>query len=439
MHVPLTLGRRSALLSLISAIAILVAACSQPTAAPAGGATSAAVAPATAVSAPTTVAAPTTAAAPATTAEAAPATAAEAAPATAAAAPAGEPILVGVSTPLTGDNASTGAESMNGAKLAADQINAKGGVLGRPIQIVEGDDRCDPKEGAAVAQKFASTGVVAAASHYCSGVALAALPIFQEAGILYADWGAVSSKIPAFGYDKYFSIIYNGDQPGAFAATFTVDKLGKKKLAMIDDRTPANGEFTAAFKKTAEAKGAEIVMAENITQGDKDFSAIVTKLKGSGAEVIYVSTYYPEAGLITKQIRDQQVPITIVCVDGCLDPQYLTIAGAAAEGVYSVTQPQATELESAKQFVDDYKAKYNATPGYVAPYAFDAVNTIAAAYTGAGKVDNDAAAQWLHGLTEDTALKGVTGPLFWTENGTLPSFFFSVYLSKGGKFEFVPT
>src|SRR5437867_5464370 len=106
-----------------------------------------------------------------------------------------DPILIGVSAPLTGDNAGTGQESLNGAKLAAKQINAKGGILGRPLQIVEGDDRCDPKEGATVAQKFASQKIIAAASHYCSGVALAAIPIFKEIKVLYVDWGAVSAKL----------------------------------------------------------------------------------------------------------------------------------------------------------------------------------------------------------------------------------------------------
>ena len=348
-----------------------------------------------------------------------------------------DPILIGVSAPLTGDNAGTGQESLNGAKLAAKQINAKGGVLGRPIQIVEGDDRCDPKEGATVAQKFAARKVHAAASHYCSGVALASLPIFKEADVLYVDWGAVSSKIPAFGYDKFFTTIYNGAQPGVFAANVAVTTLKKKKLAMVDDRTPANGEFTVAFQKRAKELGAEVILTDYVTQGDKDFSAFVTKLKGSGAEVIYLSLYYPEAGLVTKQIRDQKLDISIVCVDGCLDPQYLKIAGASAEGVYSVTQPQATELPSAKEFVTEYKKEYGKDPGYIAPYPYDAVNVIAQAYTGAGKVDNAAAAKWLKGLKKGNALKGITGPLYWNADGTLPEFYFSLYQAKGGKFEFV--
>jgi branched-chain amino acid transport system substrate-binding protein len=348
-----------------------------------------------------------------------------------------DPILIGVSAPLTGDNAGTGQESLNGAKLAAKQINAKGGILGRPVQIVEGDDRCDPKEGATVAQKFASQKIIAAASHYCSGVALAAIPIFKEIKVLYVDWGAVSAKLPAFGYDKFFTTIYNGSQPGVFAADVAVKKLGKKKLAMVDDRTPANGDFTVAFDKRAKELGASVVLADSVTQGEKDFSAFVTKLKGSGAEVIYVSLYYPEAGLLTRQIRDQNVNVTVLCVDGCMDPQYLKIAGAAAEGVYSVTQPQATELPAAKEFVEEFKKEFGKTPGYIAPYPYDAVNVIARAYAAVGKIDNDAAAKWLKGLKKETAIKGVSGPLYWNPDGTLPEFFFSLYLAKNGKFEFV--
>jgi branched-chain amino acid transport system substrate-binding protein len=152
---------------------------------------------------------------------------------------------------------------------------------------------------------------------------------------------------------------------------------------------------------------------------------------------VYLSMYYPEAGLVTKQIRDQKVDIAIVCVDGCMDPQYLKIAGAAVEGVYSVTQPQATELPAAKEFVAQYRKEFGKDPGYIAPYPYDAVNVVAQAYAGAGKVDNAAAAKWLKGLKKENALKGITGPLYWNPDGTLPEFFFSLYQAKDGKFQFV--
>jgi branched-chain amino acid transport system substrate-binding protein len=348
-----------------------------------------------------------------------------------------DPILIGVSAPLTGDNASNGQESLNGAKLAAKQINAKGGILGRPIQIVEGDDRCDPKEGAIVAQKFIAQKIAAAASHYCSGAALAAIPIFKEANILYVDWGAVSAKLPGYGYDKFFTTIFNGSQPGVFAANVAVTKLGKKKLAMVDDRTPANGDFVVAFQKRAKDLGADVMLADHVTQGDKDFSAFVTKLKGSAAEFLYVSLYYPEAGLLTRQIRDQQVNVTVLCIDTCLDPQYVQIAGAAGEGVYGVTQPQATELPAAKEFVAEYKKEFGKEPGYIAPYPYDALNVIAQAYAAVGRTDNEAAAKWLKSLKKETAIKGVTGPLYWNPDGTLPEFFFSLYQVKNGKFQFI--
>jgi branched-chain amino acid transport system substrate-binding protein len=137
-------------------------------------------------------------------------------------------------------------------------------------------------------------------------------------------------------------------------------------------------------------------------------------------------------------MRNQQVAATIVCIDTCLDPQYLTIAGAAAaEGVYSVTQPQATELPSAKEFVEEYKKQFGKQPGYVAPYSYDGMNVIAQAYTAAGKVDNDAAAKWLKSVKKENALKGVTGPLYWNPDGTLREFFFSLYQNKNGKFQYV--
>jgi branched-chain amino acid transport system substrate-binding protein len=136
-------------------------------------------------------------------------------------------------------------------------------------------------------------------------------------------------------------------------------------------------------------------------------------------------------------LRDQQVTTKTICPDTCMDPQFLTIAGAAAEGAYSVTQPQAEELPAAKDFVAAYQKMFGKPPGYIGPYSYDAINVIAAAYTAAAKVDNEAAAKWLHGLTAETALKGITGPLWWKPDGTLPKFTFSVYEVKDGKMQFV--
>jgi branched-chain amino acid transport system substrate-binding protein len=348
-----------------------------------------------------------------------------------------DPIMIGFSAPLTGDAAGSGQESLNGAKLAVAELNAKGGILGRPVQLVEGDDRCDPKDSAIIAQKFVASGVAAAASHYCSGAALAAIPIFRDAGLLYVDWGAVSAKIPATGYDRLFITIYNGAQPGVYAADIAVTKLGLKKLAVVDDRTPANAEYATAFQKHAKELGADVVLVGHITQGDKDFNAFVTQVKGSGAQMLFTANYYAEAGLLNRQLRDQQATVVTVCPDTCMDTQFLAIAGAASEGAYAVSQPQADELPAANDFVAVYQKMFGKAPGYIGPYSYDAVNVIAAAYTAVGKVDNEAAAKWLHGLTKDTALKGLTGPLSWKADGTLPQFTFSVYQAKGGHMLFV--
>lgn len=350
---------------------------------------------------------------------------------------AADPILIGVSGPLTGDAAGSGQEAMDGTKLAVDQLNAKGGILGRPVQIIEGDDRCDPKEAAIVAQKFVARKVAAAASHYCSGAALASIPIFREAGLLYIDWGAVSSKIPGSGYDRLFMTLYSGAMPGVYAANMAVKKLHMTRLAVVDDRTPANGEFAAAFQKRAKELGATVVLAGHVTQGDKDFSAFVTQVKGSGAEMLFTSNYYAEAGLLTRQLRDQQVATTVICPDTCMDDQFLAIAGAAADGTYSVTQPQADELPAAKDFIAVYQQKFGKPPGYIGPYSYDAINVIAAAYTAVGKVDNEAAAKWLKSLNKDTAIKGITAALYWNPDGSLPEFNFSLYQAKDGKMHFV--
>ena len=351
----------------------------------------------------------------------------------------GPPIKIGVSLPLTGDNAATGQKALNGARLAVNQVNAKGGILGRQMQVVEGDDQCDPKQSSNVAQKFASERVVALASHYCSGAALAALPIIRESQMLYIDIAAVSSKLPAAGYDRYFTVMYNGGQPGQFTARLMKEKLGVKTVVVLDDKTPANTEFVDGFVATAQAQGGpQVIFRDHIAQGDKDFSAFVTKLKGSNAHAIYAVCYYPECGLLIRQMREQNLKIVFAGTDSLLDPAYVKIAGEdSAEGSLIITQPGADELPTAKQFVADYKKSFpGSEPGNVGAYSYDAVWVIAKAYTAVGKVDNGAAAKWLHGLTRADAIQGATGKLFWQPNGTITEFFFSTYRVHNGDFQF---
>jgi branched-chain amino acid transport system substrate-binding protein len=211
-----------------------------------------------------------------------------------------------------------------------------------------------------VAQKFVSEKVIALASYYCSGAALAAMPIIRESQLLFIDIGAVSSKLPAAGYDKYFTVIYNGSQPGQFSAKLAHDKLHLKTAVVLDDKTPANGEFADAFVSTAqEMGGPQVLFRDHITQGDKDFSAFVTKLNGSNAEGIYAVCYYPECGLLIRQMREQNLKTVFIGSDSLLDPAFVKIAGKdAAEGVLIVTQPGADELDSAKEFVSAYKKAF---------------------------------------------------------------------------------
>ena len=425
----------------VVALVFLLGACSP---APAAPSPAAAPTSAPAAAAPTTApaAAPTTAPAAApTTAEAAPTTAPAAAetPAASGAAPSGEPILIGFSAPLTGDIAANGEDGLSGARLAVKQINAKGGVLGRPLQLVEADDRCDPKESATVATKLVSQKVVAIDGYYCSGAALAGLPIFQEAGDLFIDFGANNSKLPGQGYDKFFSVIYMGGSPGTVAARYAVQKMNIKKIAVVDDRTPALGEFAAAFEAEAKKQGAEVLLHDYITQGDKDFSTLITKIKGSGAELVFGGLYYDEGALFVKQMKDQDAKFIFFGSDAVQDPQFLKIAGDTAEGIYMVAAPQPNELDSAKQFLQDFKAEYNKDPGYISRFAYDGMFTIAAAYTAVGKVDNDAAGKWLHGLTKDTAIKGVGGPIFFLPDGTIPPEYlaFGIYQVKGGEYKLI--
>lgn len=218
--------------------------------------------------------------------------------------------------------------------------------------------------------------------HYCSGAALAALPIFKSSNIFYYDWDANASKIAQYGYDKFFAGTYIGGQAGVKIAQVAINALKGKKLAVVDDRTPANGEFEDAFETTAKSMGANVVLHEHVTQGEKDFSAFVTKLQGTGADLLYCSLYYSESALLLRQMQQQKLTAIFLGAEPIIDPKFVEIAGRdTAEGALAVAPPLATDLSSdaARKYAAAWEKAYGEKPGVIGYTAYDGIIVIAAA------------------------------------------------------------
>lgn len=326
----------------------------------------------------------------------------------------GEPIHIALSAPLTGNYAEYGQQFQRSIDLAFEWINAAGGVKGRPLVIVTGDSKGDPKESAALAQKFTSDKrIVASIGDFTSTACMSAQPIYERAGMVQLSPTASHPQF-APGSPWSFGIIGTQAGEGPFMAKYAVERLGKKRIAVLyinNDWGIATKDY---FVKPAQQMGAEIVAVESFFETDKDFTAVLTKLRGQKPDLIYVPSMYNEAALIGKQREKLGWNDVAVMGPGSLfSPKLLEIGGGAVDGLYTsaVFFPSDPRPEVQK-FVKGFEAKYKATPNMFAAIAFDAANLMADTIRKAG-TDRKAIRDEL-ARTRDW--QGVTGKITFTEN-----------------------
>src|ERR1700732_2148571 len=205
-------------------------------------------------------------------------------------------IKMGVAGPITGPNAAFGAQLKNGADQAVADINAAGGILGQKITRGYGDDVSDPKQGVSVANKFVGDGVKFVVGHFNSGVTMPSSEVYQENGILEITPSATNPKITERMMWNIFRTCGRDDQQGAVAGAYIVDKFKGKKIAIVHDKTTYGQGLADETKKFINGKGMKEVLYEGINIGDKDFSALVSKIKASGADLVYWGGCFPEGG-----------------------------------------------------------------------------------------------------------------------------------------------
>jgi branched-chain amino acid transport system substrate-binding protein len=327
----------------------------------------------------------------------------------------GGAIKIGVLVPLTGESASAGTDMLNAAKLAVDEINDGGGVLGRQLEIVSGDDGCDPQTGTAAAQKLAVSGIVGVAGGYCSGAAIPETVVLDQRGIPYISAAATSPTLTERGLTTVFRAIGRDDQQGPFAAKFLSGHLGAKKLAIIHDNTTyAKGLAEQTRDATTRLGGAtEVVFFDAITPGERDYTSTLTKVKATRADVLYFTGYFAEAGLIVRQGHDLDLTARLTGGDATQDPTLIETAGPSAEGFIATTAPLPQFLPSATAFVEGYTARFGAAPGPYSVYEYDAVKVLAGAVERAGAADPKKVAQALR----TTQAQGLTGEIAFDDKG----------------------
>jgi branched-chain amino acid transport system substrate-binding protein len=337
-------------------------------------------------------------------------------------------IKIGVAGPITGPNAAFGAQLKNGVEQAVEDINAAGGINGQKLQMVVGDDVSDPKQGVSVANKFAAEGVKMVVGHFNSGVSIPASEVYQEAGIVQVTPASTNPKFTERGMWNTFRTCGRDDQQGLVAGAYLADKFKGKKVAVVHDKTPYGKGLADETQKAMNAKGLKEVMYEGVNPGEKDYSALVSKLKQSAVDVVYFGGLHTEAGLIIRQMRDQGLQAPMMSGDGIVSAEFTSIAGPGAEGTLMTFSPDPRKNPNAKDAVAKFKAK-NFEPEAYTLYSYAATQILVEAAKQAGSVD---AKKMADIMKQGKPFKTVIGDISFDKKGDITRPDYVMYVWKKG-------
>ncbi|TIX63335.1 MAG: branched-chain amino acid ABC transporter substrate-binding protein, partial [Mesorhizobium sp.] len=265
-------------------------------------------------------------------------------------------ILIGVAGPITGPNAAFGAQLQKGAEQAAADINAAGGINGQQIKLEIGDDVSDPKQGISVANKFVADGVKYVVGHFNSGVTIPASEVYAENGILVITPSATNPQLTERGLWNTFRTCGRDDQQGKVAGDYLAKNFKDAKIAVIHDKTPYGQGLADETKKALNGNGVTEALYEGINVGDKDFSALIAKMKEAGVSVVYYGGLHTEAGLIMRQLADQGLKAQFMSGDGIVSNELASIAGDAVNGTLMTFAPDPRKNPNAKELVEKFRA-----------------------------------------------------------------------------------
>ena len=349
-----------------------------------------------------------------------------------------EPVVkVGFVAPLTGDQAAQGMDTLRGAELSLEEAKRTGSILpGYQIELVSLDDARNPAQAVAAAKKLAADpDVIAVVGHLNSSCTKPASAVYYEARILHINPVSSNPEISRQGFDTFFRVCPTDDLQGPAGAKFAHDRLGAKRIFVIDDMTTYGRGLANEFVKAAKGMGVEILGHEGITQGEKDFTPLLTKIKGLGPDLIYFAGMFPEAALLIKQRHQLNIPAHFLGGDGIFEPTLITLATpGACEGIYLTTLgSDIRQVPTARNFVKAFESKYGHLGAY-SFYAYEATNLALEAIRRAGRKDREAV---IAAMKEIKEYPGILGVHTFDSRGDTTIRMIGVYTVRNGKFEFL--
>jgi branched-chain amino acid transport system substrate-binding protein len=337
-------------------------------------------------------------------------------------------VKVGVGGPITGANASNGDQLTQGVRQAAEDFNATGGILGQKIDVELGDDVSDPKQGVSVANKFVGDGIKLVIGHFNSGVTIPASEVYADNDVLFVTPSATNPKLTERGLWNAFRTCGRDDQQAKVWAELALGKLKDKKIAIVHDKTTYGQGLADEARKDMNAGGKKEVLYEGVNTGEKDYSAIVSKIKASGADYLMWGGLYTEGGLILRQMRDQGLNTVMISGDGITNQEFSAIAGDGAEGTLMTFGSEPRENPAASAIVAEFKKKGFEPAGYTL-YSYAGMQILKQAAEKANSLDSKKMAEAMHsGMT----FKTVLGDISYDKKGDRTSVDYVWYVWKKG-------
>jgi branched-chain amino acid transport system substrate-binding protein len=336
-------------------------------------------------------------------------------------------LRIGVAGPFTGPNAAFGAQMQKGAEQAAANINAAGGILGQQIELVFGDDVSDPKQGVSVANKFVGDGIKFVVGHFNSGVTLPASEVYRENGMLVITPSATNICVtdrkngPCGNWTEaapdlmMFRTCGRDDQQGAVAGDFILNNKAGKSIAVIHDKTPYGQGLADATKAFLNSKGVQEAIYEGINVGDKDFSALISKMKAGNVDVVYWGGLHTEGGLIVRQMRDQGMTAVFMSGDGITSDEFASIGGPGVEGTLMTFPPDPRKRPEAAEIVAKFTAA-GFNPEAYTLYTYAAMQILKEAIEKVGAADPAKVAEFMY---SGHAFKTVIGDISFDKKGDI--------------------
>ena len=335
-------------------------------------------------------------------------------------------VKFGMAGPITGPSAATGAQMKNGVEQAAIDINAAGGILGQKITVSYGDDVSDPKQGVSVANKFAADGVKFVIGDYNSGVTIPSSEVYQENGILQITPASTNPTVTERKMWNIFRVCGRDDQQGAVAGEYILKHFKGKKIAIVHDKTTYGKGLADETKKAITKGGMKEALYEGVNTGEKDFSALVSKIKSSGADLVYWGGLYTEGGLIVRQMRDQGVKAPLMGGDGITSDEFASVGGPGVEGTLMTYGPDPRSKPEAKKVVEEFRARKFEPEAYTL-YSYAGVQIIKQAAEAAKSLDPKKVAEKMH---SGLHFKTVLGDISYDKKGDITKLDYVMYIWK---------